>query len=78
MKQNYTQNDLVSYIYDELDILEKLEIEDSIENDWSLKNAYNELMEGFNQLPKLRFRPSLSSIANILQHSKQAMVEVSC
>lgn len=77
MKQTYTRNDLVSYIYDELDLLSKLELENTIENDWNFKKAYEELKSGFSQLPKLRFRPSLSSVGKILQYSKQPM-EVSC
>ncbi len=78
MKHSYTQNDLVSYIYNEKTTAERIAIQEALKSDWELKSAYSELIKGFNQLPKVTFRPSLSSVKRLLKYSANRMVEVSC
>ena len=78
MKHSFTQNDLVSYIYNEKSASESIAIQEALKSDWDLKSAYVELIEGFNQLPKVTFRPSLSSVKRLLRYSANKMVEVSC
>ena len=78
MKHSYTQNDLVSYIYKEKTVSERLAIQEALRTDWDLKTSYDELVEGYNALPKIRFRPSLSSVKKLLKYSSNALVETPC
>lgn len=77
MKHSYTQNDLVSYIYNEKSFSESREIERALTQDWNLMSAYIELKTGFDLLPSLRKRPSLTSIKSILKYSSKSFAEVS-
>ena len=78
MKHSYTQNDLVSYIYNEKSFSESREIERALSQDWNLMSAYIDLKTGFDLLPSLRKRPSLSRINSILKYSSKSLAEVSC
>ena len=51
-------------------------VDESIKQvDFELLEKYQELMQGYHQLPKVKFNPTLSSIQSILCHSKQTSVE---
>ena len=78
MKHSYTQNDLVSYIYNEKSFSESREIERALTQDWNLMSAYIDLKTGFDLLPSLRKRPSLTCIKSILKYSSKSLAEVSC
>lgn len=78
MKHSYTQNDLVSYIYNEMTLSETREMEKAMAQDWNLQSAYLDLKAGYDLLPSLRIRPSLSSIKSILKYSSKSLAEVSC
>jgi hypothetical protein len=69
MEQTYTENKLIQFIYGECDILEKLEINDAIENDTFLKDAYLSLLDAYKMLPKVKFSPSRKTIENVISYS---------
>ena len=71
MEQTYTEQKLIQFIYGECDILERLEIEDAIENDLFIKNSYLSIMDAYNLLPKVRFSPSPKAMRTILDYSKE-------
>ncbi len=75
MKQKFTPNHLIRYIYNETTAAESMAIEDAMDSDWNLYEAYEELLSGYLELPKAGFRPSPSSIRNILKYSAQSAVE---
>ena len=75
MNQKFTKNHLVKYIYNETNANESLAIEESLNEDLNLADSYNELLEGYNQLPKAKFNPSDSSIQKILAYSERNAVE---
>ena len=70
MKHNYTEDQLIQYIYGELSITDKFEIEHAIENDEYLALDYKELYSAYKYLPKVMFAPTDKSIAIILNYSK--------
>lgn len=70
MKHAYTFYPIISYIYKELDLFDKLEIEFALDEDSTLMEEYSELKEGFKTLPDVRFSPSKKSIDNILAYSQ--------
>ena len=57
MKQISTNELLVQYLYGELDIADRLELEDSLSFDWNLKEDHEELKAAFDVLPRLRMQP---------------------
>ncbi len=74
MKQKFTPNHLVRYIYKETSVAESLAIEKALGEDWNLYEAYEELHKAYAQLPKVTFSPKPSSIRNILKYSAQSGV----
>ena len=75
MKQSYTENDLLKYLYNETSVSDTLAIEEALAEDRNLLAAYKGIQEAHNQLPKVQFSPSLSSIDKILSYSKQTALE---
>ncbi|MFZ4796305.1 MAG: hypothetical protein ACOYMA_02355 [Bacteroidia bacterium] len=73
MKKNYTEDDLLNYIYKETAPQESLFIENAINQDDSLKLVYLELLEGIDLLNKTYFRPSEKTLDNILKKAKEGL-----
>lgn len=71
MKQNYTQLDLIRFIYKETSTTETIAISEALETDPLLASEYEELFEGFRLLPKAKFSPKPSSLKTILSYSEQ-------
>lgn len=74
MNKNFTSNDLVQFIYQELSTAENVAIKDAIASDVMLREAYQELSAAHSVLPKAKFSPSRSAIQNILKYSEQSPV----
>lgn len=70
MVKNFTQNELVSYLYKEVNPIEFLAITESIENDWDTFQDYKELRNARKELPLVNFNPAPSSIKNIIAFSR--------
>ena len=70
MKHDYTANSIILYIYKELDLFSKLELEFAMEEDSTLLKNYNFLRKGFDSLPKVTFSPSRQSLDRILAYSQ--------
>ena len=75
MKQTFTNNDLVSFIYKETSALKTLAIQEALALDADLFENYQTLMEGYIELPKATFAPSSSALQSIMKYSAQATVE---
>ena len=69
MEQTYTDLTLIRLIYRETEIAERFEIEDAIENNTNLRNAFQRLYFAYKSLPKVLFRPSKLVMNNILNFS---------
>lgn len=72
MKQSFTQNLLVKYIYNETSVAEKLHVEELLNDNYSLYEEYEALFDAYSALPKAKFSPSPDTISNILSYSKRA------
>lgn len=72
MAHNYTDHNIIRFIYKECDLFEKLEMEFAMEQDSTLLEVYTDLKQGFNILPKVAFSPRKSVLDNILEYSKAA------
>lgn len=75
MKQNFTNNDLVKFIYKETSITESLAISEALLVDSSLFNDYQTLISGYIELPKVTFAPANFVLQNILSYSSKSVVE---
>ena len=70
MKQIFTKNLLIKYIYNETTPAEKLQIEERLNADYELYEHYCELYDSYKALPKATFSPSADSISTIISYSK--------
>jgi hypothetical protein len=70
MEQNYTENTLIRFIYNETCFLENLEVEHAIVEEPIIAKTYNRLYKAYKMLPKVTFRPAQNSIENILLYSQ--------
>lgn len=75
MKQNFTNNDLVRFIYNETTDLETNQLVDVINSDDEAYAQYDALQTAKEMLPKVQFAPSPRSINNILRYSQETALE---
>ena len=78
MEQNYTQENLIQFIYRETSITDSFEIANALETDLNLKSTYKELKTTVSALPRVEFFPSKSVIDNILNYSRKTALETQC
>ena len=69
MPNNYTQDDLILFIYDELTEKEKFSIQKALETDAELFKVYHSLLQVVGSLDTLNYEPSASTVDIILEHS---------
>jgi hypothetical protein len=69
MEQNYTEKQLIRFIYGECEVLEKLEIEYALEEDLALYGVYRNFYDSYKKLPKVKFHPKRNVVNNILAYS---------
>ncbi len=70
MEHSYTENDLIQFIYRDMEVVDYCELLFSIDTNPELKNAYQELIDVKKDLPKVTFAPSNTSMNMILAYSK--------
>ncbi len=76
MVKDFTQEDLVAFIYKDLDAGRSAEIKSALASNWKLKEEYNELVESLGVLNKMTLRsPHPSSIQLIMEHSRRTAAE---
>ena len=75
MKQKFTQHHLIKYLYKETSASETLAINEALSEDRALFEEYKGLLAAYQQLPKVKFNASSSSIKNILGYSKLTTLE---
>ena len=71
MKQSFTKNSLIRFIYKETSTAETMAISEALGNDPLLAEEYEELFEGYRHLPKATFSPRPNTLETILRHSEQ-------
>lgn len=75
MKQNYNEQHLILYMFNELSILDKAALEKALADDANLARQFEQLKEGQNELKKLELTPGNKVIQNILNYSKASNYE---
>lgn len=74
MKQNFTQQHLVKFLYHEISASEALSINEVLHRDPVLRQEYQQLMQARQQLPRVQFRPADATIQRILKYSECSTV----
>jgi hypothetical protein len=78
MTEKSTLNHLVRFIYKETKLTENLAIEEDLDQNWDLREAYFELFDAFKELPKAVFKPSKASVKKIMKYSHNTALETQC
>ena len=74
---NFTQEDLLLYLYNETSPVQTAAIKAALETDWSLREKFEELTSAQKQLQTLQMSPSHQTIDNILNYAEKAVSELS-
>lgn len=75
MTKTFTEDDLVRFLYNELNTAEADELREMLVTDEELRECLNELQSTVVELDKLSFQPSQRTIDRILQFSKEYQQE---
>ena len=70
MNKTITQETIISFIYNELSTIESLEIQEAINADSQLKEEYETILTGFQQLQPIEIQTDQRSKNLILKYSK--------
>ena len=75
MKQKFTPNDLIRFLYNEVSATERLSMDEALCDNLRLREEFEGLQEAYQQLPKVTFRPSSRTIQDILKYSEKTTLE---
>ena len=78
MKQNFTSSLFVKYLYKETTAAEAKAVQTLLRESAEARQAYEELREAHQHLPRVKFNASAKTMQNILAYSKQAALENHC
>ncbi len=75
MKQKFTPEDLVSYLYHETSASQRLAIEEAIQSDPVLAEEVNAMRRAKRQMPKVKFNASDRVLGRVLRYSQHRELE---
>ncbi|MCB0597299.1 MAG: hypothetical protein H6557_18480 [Lewinellaceae bacterium] len=75
MKQKFTPNDLIPYLYNEVSATRRLAMAEALYDEPSLREEYEGLRTAYQQLPRVAFQPSSRTIQDILKYSERTALE---
>lgn len=70
---NFTPEDLLLYLYNEMEPASKLELEKALETDWTLREKLGVLKTSMQRLDRLIQSPRTEVVLNILRHASQQL-----
>jgi len=74
---NFTPEDLLQYLYNETSPAHSAAIKAALENDWSLREKFEEITSAQRNLETLKMSPSQQTIDNILNYAEKVVNELS-
>ncbi|MBM3432912.1 MAG: hypothetical protein FJX92_07950 [Bacteroidetes bacterium] len=74
MKQVFTPEDLLEYLYKETDPVRTQSIEEALETDWTLREKLTVLQASRQRLDRLIESPRTETILRILNYARQEKV----
>lgn len=78
MEQAFTQNDLVRFAYRETSASETIDICEALDENSNLYAQYEAIETAKQILPRVKFRPTVASVRNILDYSQERTLEAFC
>ena len=70
MTHNYTENDIVKFVYRDMEAVDYCELLFSLDDNPELKSTYEQLVGEKNTLPEMSYLPSQDSTHMIIAYSK--------
>lgn len=70
---NFTPEDLLLYLYNEMEPASRLELEKALETDWTLREKLGVLKTSMQRLNRLVQSPRTEVVLNILRHASQKL-----
>lgn len=67
--QTYSPEDLIRYLYHEIDTEARVDLEKALENDWTLREKLGVLKASMQRLDRIVESPRTEVILNILRHA---------
>lgn len=75
MKHTFTSNHLIQHLYNELDYLNELAMQQALKQDDVLRRKYERFKATKNRLKKVTKEPSAKTLQNILAYSSNSRLE---
>lgn len=66
---NYSPEDLILYLYNEMPAAEKVALEDALQKDWTLREKLSVLKTAHDRLNTLKETPRTETVLNILRYA---------
>jgi len=73
---NFTQEDLVQYLYDESSPEKATAIKTALETDWNLREKYQEMLSSKKRLGLLEISPRKKAVDKILIYAEKSVGEI--
>ena len=73
---NFTQEDLVQYLYKETSPEKTTAIKAALETDWTLREMYDVIVSAQKRLEAFELSPREEAVNNILRHAEKAISEL--
>ena len=75
MKQNFTSEDLMAYLYAETTIAQRLAIQEALRRDPVLSQELEQLKHAKRQFPRVKFTAPNRSLQAVLNYSRTTALE---
>lgn len=70
----FTTEDLLLFLYDEMSVDQKKEVETALQNDWALEQKYQVLKEAQDKLSRIKLAsPRSKTISVIMQYAEESI-----
>ncbi|MEO6455432.1 MAG: hypothetical protein ABIN97_15235 [Ginsengibacter sp.] len=70
---NITPEDLVQYLYNETSSEKTMAIKAALESDWSIREAFDQMVAAQKQLEEVKLSPREEAIKEILDHADKTI-----
>lgn len=75
--QNFTQEDLLQYLYNESSPEKSSLLKAALDTDWSLREQYEVISSAITGLEKLTLSPRQIAVENILNYAEKSLTALS-
>ena len=73
---NFTPEDLVQYVYHETSLQKSADIRAALENDWTLREMYQTIIEAKRELEPVNLSPRQEALNKVLKYAEKTVSEL--